>query len=89
MNIKMIIFLLTLTAILGTFGACASTKMLETHADGGTIKYRRRGLTKDLREDKAIAEADEHCKRNGFKTYKVESETQDGRFMVVRFACLN
>lgn len=70
-------------------GACASTKLVETRTDGGTIKFRKRGLAKEQREDNAVKEADEHCKRNGFKTYQVESEVQDGRYIVMRFKCTN
>ena len=71
------------------FSACANVKVVETHSDGGTLKFRKRGLTKEKREDKSYAEADEHCKKNGFKTYKVESEVEDGRFMLVRYKCEN
>ncbi len=71
------------------FAACANVKVVETHGDGGTLKFRKRGITKDAREDKTFAEADEHCKKNGFKTYKIESEIEDGRFMVVRYKCEN
>lgn len=78
-----------LSSLLVGLTACGSVKTIETHSDGGTLKFRRRGLAKERREDKAMAEADEHCKRNGFKTYKVESETQDGRFLLVRFKCEN
>lgn len=69
--------------------ACANVKVVETHTDGGTLKFRKRGLTKEVREDKSFAEADEHCKKNGFKTYKIESEIEDGRFMLVRYKCEN
>jgi hypothetical protein len=68
---------------------CSSVKVIEAHQDGGTLKYRRRGLTKESREEKAFAEADEHCKRNGFKTYKIANQVQDGRFEVVTYKCEN
>ena len=52
-------------------------------------KFRKRGLTTDLGEEKAMGEANEHCKMNGFKTYQVESESQDGRYLQVRYKCIN
>jgi hypothetical protein len=69
--------------------SCSHVKVVETHTDGGTLKYRKRGLTKESREDKSYAEADQHCKTNGYKTYKVESQVEDGRFMLVRYKCEN
>ncbi len=69
--------------------SCSGVKNVEMRADGGTLKFRKRGLTKDHREDNTYSKADEHCKQNGFKTYKIESEVEDGRFMVVRFNCIN
>lgn len=78
-----------LFVLVGLLGACGSVKMIEQSSDGGTLKYRRRGLTSERRESKAMAEADEHCKRNGYKTYKVEKQVQDGRFIQVQFKCVN
>ena len=75
--------------ILAFAAACSSVKNIEMRADGGTMKYKKRGLAKESREDKAQQNADEHCKQNGFKTYKIESEVQDGRFTVMRFSCIN
>jgi hypothetical protein len=84
------LFLRSLVLIgLGSLIACSNVKVIETHSDGGTIKFRRRGLNKDAREDKSIAEADEHCKKNGFKTYKIMNESQDGRFMIIQYKCEN
>jgi len=84
---KLTLLILILTSAILT--SCSGVKNVEMRADGGTLKFRKRGLTKEHREDNTLSKADEHCKQNGFKTYKVESEVEDGRFMLVRFNCIN
>lgn len=81
--------LLLVAMLIAMSAGCSSVKIIEKNAEGGTLKFRKRGLAADRREDKTMSEADEHCKRYGFKTYKVESEAQDGRFLIVRFKCVN
>lgn len=78
---------LLLLAAIVILNGCSSVTVIEKNSNGGTLKIRKRGLTKESRHDKAIAEADEHCKRNGFKSYKVENESQDGRHLIIRFLC--
>lgn len=78
-----------LTTTIFAFSSCASVTVIEKNATGGTLKIRKRGITKESRHDKAISEADEHCKRNGFTSYKVENESQDGRHLIIRFSCVN
>ncbi len=82
---KMVFRLILLTIFIAS---CSGVKNVEMRADGGTLKFRKRGITKESREDNTYAKADEHCKQNGFKTYKIESEVEDGRFMLVRFNCI-
>lgn len=70
-----------------TLTACASVKMVEADNQGGLVQYRRRGLAKDARHDQALQKADEHCKHNGFATYQIEKEYENGRYQDIRFSC--
>jgi hypothetical protein len=87
--IKRIVLFAVTIAVLSSLLAFSDMKMVEADAQGGLVKYRRHGIGKDSRHDEALAKADDHCKKNGFATYKIENEFDDGRFHEIKFSCRN
>ncbi len=75
--------------VLGFLSACSSVKMVEGDTQGGIVKYHKSAGEKDRDANRtaALAKAEQHCKRHGFTTYKVQDELMDGEEQVVKFQC--
>lgn len=77
---------LILMSFIMVTSAC-TTRVLQTNAEDITIKVKRKGLAKERIAEKAMSQAVDHCRKNGFKDAKEIKSVNDRRFRVVEYHC--